>query len=71
MAQILRAVWDQLGQHYRALAQHYEDAGWVGMRLAEVLPIPLEQKQQCLELTDPLERLALLTPLLGKLRRRE
>jgi len=34
-----------------------EDAGWVGARLAELLPLPAAEKQELLELTDPIERL--------------
>ena len=32
-------------------------------RLAEVLPVPAEHKQHCLELDDPLERLRYLRPM--------
>jgi Lon protease-like protein len=39
------------------------DAAWVGHRLAEILPIPLAQKQYCLEMDDPIERLDFLAPL--------
>lgn len=34
-----------------------EDAVWLGYRLAEVLPLDLNNKQALLELTDPVERL--------------
>jgi len=37
---------------------HYDDAGWVGNRWAEVLPLSCAEKQQLLELADPLARLA-------------
>ena len=40
-----------------------DDAAWVGHRLAEILPIPLADKQGCLELDDPIERLDVLEPL--------
>ena len=33
------------------------DAVWLGYRLAELMPASLQEKQQLLELTDPLERL--------------
>ena len=35
----------------------YEDAGWVADRWAEVLPLTAAEKQQLLELADPLARL--------------
>jgi len=38
----------------------------VGCRLAEILPIALSEKQYCLELDDPIARLARLSPLIRK-----
>jgi Lon protease-like protein len=38
----------------------WDDAVWVGYRLAEVLPIPVQAKQRLLELDDSLARLSLL-----------
>jgi Lon protease-like protein len=64
MARILQEVMDDLGSHYRELAKQYDDASWVGYRFAEILPLPLEQKQQYLEMNDPERRLDLLRPLL-------
>ncbi len=68
MASLLRAVIDDLGRLYEGIETNYDDASWVGFRFAEVLPMDLEQKQFCLELTDPLERLKVLRPLLRELR---
>lgn len=68
MAELLRAILDDLGKLYEALPRRFDDAGWVGFRLAEVLPIPPELKQHCLQLTDPLERLEFLRPLLRAVR---
>ena len=39
------------------MATAYDDAVWVGQRLAEVLPLALPVKQSLLELTDPILRL--------------
>jgi len=64
---LLKDVLDDLGIHYQQLPKHYEDAAWVGHRLSEILPISLEQKQYCLELDDPLQRLAALSPVLKEL----
>jgi uncharacterized protein len=40
-----------------------DDAVWVGYRLAEILPIAAAEKQFCLELNDPIQRLDVLGPL--------
>jgi Lon protease-like protein len=40
-----------------------DDAAWVGHRLAEILSIPLADKQLFLELDDPIQRLDRLAPL--------
>lgn len=62
MARLLAEVLDDLGSHYRSLPRAYDDAVWVGHRLAEILPLPLATKQSMLELDDPLERLSQLRP---------
>lgn len=43
---------------------HLDDAGWVGMRLAQLLPIDNRDKQELLELQDPLARLDRLREIL-------
>jgi uncharacterized protein len=63
---LLRNVLPQLGEVYATIEMRLDDAAWVGHRLAEILPIPLEDKQSYLEIDDPLERLdkiSLLTPV--------
>jgi Lon protease-like protein len=47
-----------------------EDAGWVACRLAEVLPASTAEKQQWLEIADPVERLDAIMPVLSALRPR-
>lgn len=69
MARLLEGVFEDLGPHYRHVTQDFSDAGWVGCRLAELLPIDIEHKQHCLELSDPVARLAYLEPLLRSLGR--
>jgi len=69
MARLLEGVFEDLGPHYRHVTPDFGDAGWVGCRLAELLPIELEQKQHCLELFDPVARLEYLEPLLKGLGR--
>jgi Lon protease-like protein len=69
MAALLKTVINDLGRLYDAIDKRYDDAAWVGYRLAEILPMPVAEKQACLELTDPIERLRLLRPMLRPLRR--
>jgi len=57
LAELLRRLLESLEPPYRTLPPAYEDAGWVGGRLIELLPLPLVRKQHCLELDDPLVRL--------------
>ncbi len=63
LAELLEAVLPRLGEGYANMEMMLEDAAWVGHRLAEILPIPLAQKQYCLEMNDPIERLDFLAPL--------
>jgi len=68
MASLLEAIIDDLGKLYEPVEKRYDDAGWVGLRFAEILPMELEQKQACLEMDDPIERLASMRPLLRSIR---
>jgi Lon protease-like protein len=63
LAALLRHVLPQLGEVYTDIPMRLDDAAWVGHRLAEILPIPLVEKQACLEINDPVQRLDLLAPL--------
>ncbi|MEO8444662.1 MAG: LON peptidase substrate-binding domain-containing protein [Gammaproteobacteria bacterium] len=69
LATLLESVIDDLGRLYAAIEKHYDDAAWVGCRLAEILPMPPADKQRCLELTDPVELLQFLRPMLRPFRR--
>jgi Lon protease-like protein len=46
--------------------ERYDEAGWVGFRLAELLPLASEEQQRLLELVDPLHRLAELRDILPR-----
>jgi uncharacterized protein len=63
LAKLLRTVLPQLGEVYTGIDMRLDEAAWVGHRLAEILPIPLAEKQLYLELDDPIERLDKLSPL--------
>ena len=62
LASTLRRALEELAEHYENVARKFDDAAWIGARIAELLPIELADKQALLELDDPLERLrSLLT----------
>lgn len=60
LAELLKQAFVQVGAAYGDEVPRYDDASWVGMRLAEILPLPMPEKQQCLEMNDPVARLRLL-----------
>jgi Lon protease-like protein len=64
MSQILEDVLDDLGRLYESLDRRMDDAGWVTSRFVEILPIDLEEKQRCLEESDPANRLEVVQALL-------
>ncbi len=68
LANILSGVLDDLGRLYEPLDKRYDDAGWVGYRFAEILPISPEQKQSCLEADDPVRRLEMMREVLDTVR---
>ena len=68
MAKLLEVIISDLGILYNDIDMRYEDASWIGYRLAEILPIDLDEKQYCLEMSDPLGRIEFLQPLLRSLR---
>jgi len=63
MSTALQHLIQKLDRLYQGIETRFDDASWVGLRLAEILPIGLEHKQHCLELEDPVERLRYLRPL--------
>jgi Lon protease-like protein len=54
------------GPHARAARACFDDASWVGFRLAEALPLENRERQHLLQLNDPLERLAQLVHYLPR-----
>ena len=57
LAELLRRAIEQIGPAYGELTPAYEDATWVSMRLAEILPLAPIERQELLELNDGPERL--------------
>ncbi len=64
---ILERLIETMAPHWRdAPRAAYDDASWVGFRLAELLPLEAGEQQRMLELTDPLRRLAELRDILPR-----
>jgi len=57
LAETVRRALEDLSEHYEHVERKFDDAAWIGARLAELLPIELTDKQALLELDDPIERL--------------
>lgn len=67
LATILERLIEQAGGPFRCAPREcFDDACWVGFRLAEMLPLLAAERQQLLELTDPLERLRVLRDALPR-----
>ncbi len=64
LAKLLELVAARVGRHQFPETHAFDDASWVGYRLAEVLPLPLSIKQGMLEINDSAMRLALLQKFL-------
>ena len=70
LSDILRRLIEQAApQWHGADAASFDDASWVGFRLAELLPLDNAERQALLELDDPLERLAELRDVLPRFQR--
>jgi uncharacterized protein len=64
---ILERLIETMAPHWRhAPRSAYDDASWLGFRLAELLPLDVAEQQRMLELTDPLQRLAELRDILPR-----
>jgi uncharacterized protein len=61
---LLKRALPQISDIYQIVQPRFDDAGWISSRLAEILPISLGDKQECLELDDPLARLERLSPFI-------
>jgi Lon protease-like protein len=60
LARLLRAIAARVGPANFPEGGDYEDASWVGYRLAELLPLPLSIKQSMLEINDAGVRIEVL-----------
>ena len=67
LATILERLLEKIGgMHANAPRGNFEDASWVGFRLAELLPLENRERQMLLQTVDPLERLARLMHVLPR-----
>ncbi len=63
---LLQQIIDGLGHPYIKMEKRYDDAVWVLGRLAELLPIPLVDKQSLLESMNPIENLKQVADLISQ-----
>lgn len=61
---LLQGILEQLDFPYARLERRYDDAAWLGARLAELLPLKLELKQYLLQMNEPLARLERLRAIM-------
>ena len=64
LAKLLEVIAARIGAQNFPADKRYDDASWVGYRLAELLPLPLAIKQTMLEINDPGIRLKVLQQFL-------
>jgi Lon protease-like protein len=67
LGDLVRTLLSRLDSPYADLPPAYDDAGWVGSRLTELLPVDPLDKQRLLVMEDPLGRLSALAGLLERL----
>jgi len=66
LAKVLELIAARIGPQNFPATTRYDDASWVGYRLAELLPLPLSIKQTMLEVNDAGVRLDVLAQFLAK-----
>jgi Lon protease-like protein len=66
LARILELIAGRVGPENFPAPARYDDASWVGHRLAELLPLPLALKQAMLEVNDANARLEALRQFLDR-----
>lgn len=68
LARLLERLLDDLDPPFKDIQRELDDAGWVGARLIELLPLDPLEKQALLELDDPLRRLRTVAARIGKVK---
>lgn len=64
LASLLRKIITQLEPPYTTMPAHYDDLEWISARLVELLPMPLDYKQELLEVDDIFIRIEQLYSLI-------
>jgi Lon protease-like protein len=64
MSSLLRKIISQLDPPYSTMPTCYDDLEWVTARLCELLPMPLQYKQELLESDDIIHRIEQLYSLM-------
>ncbi len=64
MASLLRKIIAQLEPPYTTMPTQYDDLEWISARLCELLPMPMEYKQELLEYDDIIDRIEQLYSLI-------
>jgi Lon protease-like protein len=64
LAKLLDVLAQRVGPSHFPATHAFDDASWVGYRLAELMPLPLTVKQTMLEVNDSEVRLAVLSKFL-------
>lgn len=65
LGEMLRRILERLGADNAFAKPRFDDAAWVGWRLAELLPMTLPQRQSLLQENDPDRRLDALLRLIA------
>jgi Lon protease-like protein len=68
LATLLTQLIEGVGPEHFPTPHRFDDAAWVGNRLAELLPVSPERKQKLLEENDPLVVLAEVEQMIKQLR---
>jgi uncharacterized protein len=63
---VLKQLMEDASDRHFGPQRHFDDAVWVGFRLAESLPFKLSIRQNLLEMNDSMTRLRILTEFLKK-----
>jgi Lon protease-like protein len=67
LSMITGRFMEQAGSNYPSFQpQDLQDANWIGNRLAELLPLDINEKQSLLQISNPLERLQMLVEVLPR-----
>ncbi len=67
LVEMVRLAYPHVRAHYADPEPLLTDASWLSARATELLPLGLQNRQECLELDDPIERLHYLKKYLDEL----